>query len=92
MNRSVFKMLTKRYWIDNPVSFCFMFLLLATGGQKLAAQVTVSVTGGANATPNLAGSYTSLANAITALNAVTSFSGPVTLTCAAGNETAPTGG
>lgn len=92
MNRSVFKMLTKRCWIANPISFCFMFLLLAMGGQKLAAQVTVSVTGGANATPNLAGSYTSLANAITALNAVTSFSGPVTLTCAAGNETAPVGG
>ncbi len=55
-------------------------------------QVTVSVTNPANTTPNLAASYTSLANAVTAVNAITAMSGPVTLTCAAGSETAPAGG
>ena len=56
------------------------------------AQVSVTVTGNTNTTPNLAASYTSLASAVTALNSVTAFSGPVVLTCAAGSETAPAGG
>lgn len=57
------------------------------------AQVAVTVTGNANTTPNLAASYTSLASALTALNAVTAMSGPVTLTLAAGgSETAPVKG
>src|SRR6185436_19882264 len=43
-----------------------------------------------NTTPNLAASYTSLANALTALNGVTAMTGPVTLTLTAGtSETAP---
>lgn len=92
MNRSVCKILTKRCWLVNLLPFYFLILLLMLGGQRLAAQVTVNVTGGANATPNLAGSYISLANAITALNSITAFSGPVTLTCSPGNETAPAGG
>ena len=66
-------------------------LLLAINTGAIA-QVVVTVTNPTNATPNLAASYTSLALAITALDAVTSFSGPVTLTCAAGSETAPAGG
>ena len=57
-----------------------------------AQVVAVTVTNPANTTPALAASYTSLANAVTALNGVTAFSGPVTLTCASGPETAPAGG
>ena len=56
------------------------------------AQVAVTVTNPTNTTPNLAASYTSFANAVTAVNSITAMSGPVTLTCAAGNETAPVGG
>ena len=55
------------------------------------AQVTVI--NPTNTTPNLAATYTSLNNAITALNAITSISGPVTITLNAGNpQTAPAGG
>lgn len=56
------------------------------------SQVSVTVTNPTNTTPNLAASYTSLANAISALNGITSISGPVVLTAAAGSETAPAGG
>jgi len=53
----------------------------------------VTVTNPTNTTPNLAATYTSLANAITALDAITAISGPVTITLNAGNpETAPAGG
>jgi len=44
-----------------------------------------------NTTPNLAASYTSLASAITALNATTAISGQVIINLT-GNETAPVGG
>lgn len=55
------------------------------------AQVTV--TNPTNTTPNLAATYTSLANAITALNTITAISGPVIITLNAGNpQTAPSGG
>lgn len=53
------------------------------------SQVTVNVTNPTNTTPNLAASYPSLALALTDLNAVTAMSGPVTLTCVTGSETAP---
>lgn len=66
-----------------------LFLILTN---VLQAQVTVTVTNPGNATPSLAASYASLANAISALNTVTSVSGPITLTCSSGNETAPIGG
>lgn len=57
------------------------------------AQVAVTVDNPTNTTPNLSASYTSLSDAITALNTVTSVSGPVQLTlAAAGTETAPVGG
>lgn len=57
-----------------------------------SAQV-VSVTNPTNTTPNLAATYASLANAITALNGVTAVNGPVTITLNAGNpQTAPAGG
>ncbi len=71
-------------------SYLLLISLLAFG--LIHAQVTVTVTNATNTTPNLAISYPSLANAITALNGVTAISGPVVLTCAAGNETAPAGG
>src|SRR5262245_58082080 len=51
----------------------------------------VAVTNPGNATPALAATYTSLANAITALNGTTSLSGQVIITLT-GNETAPAGG
>lgn len=53
----------------------------------------VTVTNPANTTPNLAATYTSLANAITALSGITSINGPVIITLDAGNpQTAPVGG
>ena len=71
------------------------FVLCATllfGLSQAKAQLTVTVTNGSNTTPNLASSYSSLASAITDLNAVTAISGPVTLTCSGTSETAPAGG
>ena len=68
--------------------FLLMGLLFPIAG---LAQVTV--TNPTNTTPNLAATYTSLANAITALDGITSISGPLTITLAAGNpQTAPAGG
>lgn len=53
----------------------------------------ISVTGATNTTPNLSTSYTTLANAITALNGITAISGSVTIALTAGHkETAPAGG
>ncbi len=48
------------------------------------AQISVTVTGNTNTTPNLQASYASLAAAITDLNTVTALSGPVTFNLAAG--------
>lgn len=54
------------------------------------AQITITVTGNTNTTPNLTPTYGSLAAALTDLNAVTAMTGPVVLTCDAGtSETAP---
>lgn len=75
----------KRYGL--LIAFLLLIMLLRT-----TAQVTVTVTNPANTTPNLAASYTSLANAVAAVNGITAMSGPVVLTCAAGSETAPLGG
>jgi hypothetical protein len=47
------------------------FLLVLS---SIQAQVAVTVTGNTNTTPNLAASYTSLASALTGLNAVTAMS------------------
>ena len=70
-----------------------LVILVAGFVRSLDAQVAVSVTNPTNASPNLATSYVSLSDAITALNAVTSLSGTVILTCAGGGaETAPAGG
>lgn len=60
---------------------------------KLSFAQVVTVTGGTNTTPSLSSSYTSLANAITDLNSITSISGPVIITMNPGNtEFAPAGG
>ena len=57
------------------------------------AQIAVTVTNPTNTTPNLAGSYVTFADALTALNGVTAMTGPVTLTLTAGgSETAPATG
>ncbi|MGI8964859.1 MAG: beta strand repeat-containing protein, partial [Limisphaerales bacterium] len=58
-------------------------------GSVASAQVVVTNPG--NTTPGLAATYTSLALAITDLNAQTAISGPVTITLT-GNEIAPAGG
>ena len=53
-------------------------------------QIAITVTNSGNTTPILAATYTSLANALVALNATTAMSGPVILTCASGgSETCP---
>lgn len=70
--------------------FLFLFFLLANSG---FGQISVSVTGNTNTTPNLAASYTSLSAALTDLNSVTAMSGAVVLTCTGGtSETAPATG
>ena len=56
-----------------------------------ANAATVAITNNTSTTPALASTYTSLASAITALNTVTVFTAPVTITCT-GTETAPAGG
>ncbi len=66
-----------------PMVACLLFAGAARG------QVTVTNPG--NATPALSATYPSLAAAITAWNATTAVSGPVTITLS-GNETAPSGG
>lgn len=71
-----------------------IFLLIITVSlMQSSALAQVTVTNPTNTTPNLAATYTSLANAITALNSITAISGPVTITLTAGNpQTAPAGG
>ena len=60
---------------------------------RVIAQIGVTVINNTNTTPNLAASYSSFANAVTALNAVTAMSGTVTLTLDAGaSESAPVTG
>lgn len=66
-----------------------IFLLFVLPTYLSFGQIAVTVTGNLNTTPNLAESYTSFANALTGLNAVTAMSGSVTLTLASGSETAP---
>lgn len=67
----------------------YLLLLTVCFAAMANGQVTVNVTNPTNTTPNLAASYTSLALALTDLNAVTAMTGPVTLTCVTGSETAP---
>lgn len=68
---------------------CSILMFFILSGK---AQV-VTVTNPTNTTPNLAATYTTLANAITALNGITAISGPVIITLNAGNtQMAPVGG
>ncbi|MBC5834593.1 T9SS sorting signal type C domain-containing protein [Flavobacterium sp. F372] len=75
--------------MKNKYLFIVFVLLFVT---NLQAQIGVTVANNTNATPNLAVSYTTLSAALTSLNAVTAMSGPITLTLAAGSETAPATG
>ncbi len=61
--------------------------LLIGFGQQAVAQFAVTTNGGSG----LAGTYPSLAAAITALNGAT-ITSPVVITCPAGTETSPAGG
>jgi len=71
----------------------FLIFILSTVLFTSAVNGQVTVTNPANTTPNLAATYTSLANAITALDAITAISGPVVITLNSGNnQTAPAGG
>ncbi len=72
-------------WLMLVVFFSFIT-------SSVYAQIPVTVTNPNNATPNLAASYTSLANAVSALNATTAMSGPVIFTLSAGAEPAPNTG
>jgi hypothetical protein len=70
--------------------YLFILIIFLTPRTSVAQ---VTVTNPTNTTPNLAATYTSLANAITALNTITAISGPVIITLNAGNpQTAPSGG
>jgi hypothetical protein len=74
--------------------FTFLFTIVISIGiyvQNANAQMSVTVTDPTNATPNLLATYGSFSDALIALNAITTMSGPVTLTCT-GSETAPAGG
>ena len=69
-----------------------IFFLICTAAN---AQIAVTKSGTAVTVPALAASYTSLSNALTALNSITSYTTPGTIifTCAAGSsETAPATG
>ena len=77
----------KKIYILLSTVMCLLFL------SNISYAVSVTVTNPTNATPALAASYTTLANAITALNSITSVSGPIVLTCGSGGtETTPAGG
>lgn len=67
--------------------------LLLTLSVNLQGQIGVTVSNPTNTTPNLAANYSSLASALSDLNAVTAMAGPVVLTLNAGeSETAPPDG
>ncbi|MFZ4523226.1 MAG: T9SS type A sorting domain-containing protein [Bacteroidales bacterium] len=76
--------------------YTFLSILVFITGifvQPASADIAVTVTNRLNTTPNLNASYTTLAAALTALNAVTAMTGPVTLTLAADtSEVAPPAG
>ncbi len=86
-------LLNKSFQRIQIIAMAFMLFLCVS--QKANAQIPVTVSGTATTSPALMASYTSLAAALTDLNAVTSYTVPGTIifTCAAGSmETAPTTG
>lgn len=58
---------------------------------QVKSQITVTVTGNTNTTPNLLASYPNLAAALTDLNAVTAMSGPVSMALTGSEIVPPTG-
>ena len=77
--------------VSNVKSYLILGMILLNVSVSYA-QIPVTVSGTAVTTPPLAGSYTSLADALTNLNAISAYSTPGTIvfTCAAGSsETAP---
>lgn len=77
--------------MKNLFALTFLIFSLLIWGQ-LNGQITI--TGKQNTTPNLSSTYSTLNAAITALNAVTAISGPVTIkvTTSSYSETTPIGG
>jgi Secretion system C-terminal sorting domain/SprB repeat len=71
------------------MALLLLFLVLCFNNAK--AQIAFNVTGNTNTTPNLATSYTSLANATTAINSITAITGNVSFVASSGvaTETAP---
>ena len=73
-------------WMNSLLVTLFAVFVSATS----FGQIVVTVTNPGNATPAFAASYPNFTAAVTALNAVTAMSGPVTFTLAAGtSEAAP---
>lgn len=84
--------MNRNYKFKTQLTIMLTCFLMAFTGLTVQAQIAVTVDVPTNTTPNLAASYTTLALALSDLNAVSAMSGPVTLTLAAGSETAPATG
>ncbi len=70
-----------------------VMLIVLLAGASSYAQIAVTVTNPANTTPNLAATYTSFSDVLSALNSVTAMTGPIVLTLTeGGSETAPAKG
>ena len=92
MNRILLKNQKKSFKKENfrrkILAMLLFFSLLSVS--KTNAQITITVQNNTNTTPNLATSYPSLLDALTALNAVTAMTGTVYMTAFTyGTETAP---
>lgn len=80
-------------FMRNFILRAILGMILFLGGLGANAQITITVTGNTNTTPNLLATYSSMAVALADLNLVTAMTGPVVLTCDAGtSETAPVKG
>ncbi len=92
MNRILLKNPKKSFKKENfrrkILAMLLFFSLVSV--TKTNAQITITVQNNTNTTPNLATSYPSLLDALTALNAVTAMTGTVYMTAFTyGTETAP---
>ena len=76
----------KKFWTTTMAMLLFFMMLVTFKGQ---AQIAFTVTGNTNTTPNLATSYTSLANLLISVNAITGVNGYVYIYGNSGSETAP---
>src|ERR1043165_3077670 len=91
----MFKMVYENFFMRKFTLFLRYIPIFFLIGTATNAQIPVTRSGTAVTVPALASSYTSLSNALTALNAITSYTTPGTIifTCAAGSsETAPVTG